>query len=276
MENLFTVLNKRLNAICIEEGNILKREKKSIELCITILTELKARVIKKGFASKEEEIDFFKNIKPGFESQLKYHAALFELERLKPHGSIAAKRSYFEKKLKEIHNKVQTDLEFYTYYKTGSMHFDDLFFTRCLSNFQLAIQHSVFDVDMNFRTSHDNKVAEILANEQLIKYIETELDKLETIPPAEVKSVQNSKQQLKWTDSKVALIELIYALHSSGSLNKGVLDLKELVLALSLLLNVELGDFYRTWAEIKIRKEPTRYLDSLKVNLENRIMVDMQ
>jgi hypothetical protein len=272
MENMFVAFNKRLNAISLEEDNILKREKRSIELCIVTLMELKAKTVKAGFTSRQEEIDFFKNIKPRFESQLKYHAALFEIERSKPPGSIQVQRKYFEKKLKEIYDFIQSDIEFYTYYKTGSTHFDELYFMRCSCSLQL--QCSVFDIDMNFRTTHDNKVSQILASDELTAYLNNELNRLENNTPVETQIQRASKHQLKWTDSKVALIELIYALHSSGSLNKGVLDLKELTLALSGMLNIELGDVYRTWSEIKLRKIPTRYLDTLKVNLENRIVVD--
>ena len=272
MENMFLAFHKRLNAIRLEEENILKREKRSIELCIVTLTELKAKTVKAGFASKHDEIDFFKNIKPRFESQLKYHAALFEIEKSRPPGSNQVQRVYLEKKLKEIHDIIQSDVEFYTYYKTGSTHFDELYFMRCSCSLQL--QCTVFDIDLNFRTTHDNKVSQILAYDELTAYLNNELNRLENNIPAEAPAIKASKHQLKWTDSKVALIELIYALHSSGSLNKGVLDLKELTHALSAMLNIELGDVYRTWSEIKLRKIPTRYLDVLKINLENRIVVD--
>ena len=274
MENMFLAFHKRLNAIRLEEENILKREKRSIQLCIVTLTELKAKTLKAGFACKEDEIEFFKNIKPRFESQLKYHAALFEIEKSRPPGSVQVQRAYIEEKLKELHDCVQSDIEFYTYYKTGSTEFDEAYFMR--SSCSLQLQCAVFDIDLNFRTSHDHKVAQILAYDELTAYLNEELEKLEGNIPARAPGKPAAGSQLKWTDSKVALIELIYALHSSGSLNKGVLDLKELTIALSGMLNIDLGDVYRTWAEIKLRKEPTRYLDALKVNLENRIIVDLR
>jgi len=43
------------------------------------------------------------------------------------------------------------------------------------------------------------------------------------------KSQLNHNLRLNWTGSKVALIELLYALHSEGVFNNGAADLKDLV-----------------------------------------------
>jgi hypothetical protein len=112
-----------------------------------------------------------------------------------------------------------------------------------------------------------------MANDLISVYICNELKKIE-----EAKHVQVpiASSNLKWTDSKVSLTVLIYALHSAPSFNNGNIELKEIGLAFSKLCNIDLGDFYRTWAEIKLKKDPTKFLDILKVALENRIKADMQ
>ena len=65
-------------------------------------------------------------------------------------------------------------------------------------------------------------------------------------------------------------------MYTAGSFNRGTLELKELAETISEIFNIELGDFYRTWAEIKLRKEPTKFLDNLKILLENRIKEDLK
>lgn len=58
--------------------------------------------------------------------------------------------------------------------------------------------------------------------------------------------------------------------------NRGTLELKELAETISQIFNIELGDFYRTWAEIKLRKESTKFLDTIKFTLESKIKADLQ
>ncbi len=74
--------------------------------------------------------------------------------------------------------------------------------------------------------------------------------------------------QLNWTESKTALVELIYALHSSHSINEGRIDIKTISERFESLFSMELGDIYHTFSEIRNRKtEPTKFIDLLKDSL---------
>jgi len=78
--------------------------------------------------------------------------------------------------------------------------------------------------------------------------------------------------KLFWTDTKKAAIELIYAIHSSKSINSGKVDIKELASAFERVLHIKLGDLYHGFIEIRLRKkERTRYLDNLKDSLIQRM-----
>ncbi|MFT4018865.1 MAG: RteC domain-containing protein [Agriterribacter sp.] len=59
---------------------------------------------------------------------------------------------------------------------------------------------------------------------------------------------------LNWTGSKVALIELIYALHSQSVFDNGKTDIKVIVQTFENILNINLGDFYHTYLELRSRK----------------------
>lgn len=268
---MYITLEKQLNAIADSENNILRREERSVELCVLTLTEIKAIILKNGFQSRRSEIDFFKRIKPRFESKLKYHAALFDLEKHKPRGSEVQQRKYYEKRLKEINCFTQANLEFYTYYKTGAMHFDDLYFIRGKHSIQLALQSCVFDIDIKFRTSHDTKVARILADEMLQAHLQNELAILDgrKLP---VLSQDQPKLKLTWTESKAALIELIYALFSQGVFENADADIKEIAAYFENIFNVDLGDYYRTYLDLKTRKSGrTKFLDGMRENLIKRM-----
>ena len=81
------------------------------------------------------------------------------------------------------------------------------------------------------------------------------------------------QSKLFWTGNKTDLIELIYALHSSGAVNSGTADIKEMASACEQMFNIDLGDYYRTFLEIRSRKmNQTKFIDKLKNSLENKML----
>lgn len=133
-----------------------------------------------------------------------------------------------------------------------------------------AIDTYYFESDQNFATSHDYKVAKIIANNLLQVYLEDRLFNSEKHFSAKEKS--QSKSTLHWTSSKVALIELIYALHSQGVFDNGNADIKVIAKTFEIMFNIDLGDFYHTYLELRNRKmNQTKFLDSLKESLLKKI-----
>ena len=75
---------------------------------------------------------------------------------------------------------------------------------------------------------------------------------------------RGSDNSLKWTASKTALTELIYALYCHRVFNNGNTDIKLIARTFEDAFNIELGDFYHTFMELKARKiNRTKFLDSL-------------
>lgn len=80
------------------------------------------------------------------------------------------------------------------------------------------------------------------------------------------------KSKLYWTESKTALIELVYALHAQGAVDNGKADIKDIAAVFEHLFGVELGDYYRTFLEIRVRKTGrTKFIDSLRNSLIKRM-----
>ena len=108
-----------------------------------------------------------------------------------------------------------------------------------------------------------------MANEQLQIYLENEIGKLDVKPGLYKLS---ERQIQKWTGSKIALIELIYALHAEGVFNNGMTDLKETAKFFEETFDVDLGQFHRTFFEMRARKsERTKFLNSLRDGLIRRM-----
>ncbi len=90
-----------------------------------------------------------------------------------------------------------------------------------------------------FSTLHDSSVAEILANKQLTHYLSTEIDALSEKLHLKFTSIIESKL-LQWTESKVSLVEFIYALYAGKCFNNGNTNLKEIAFCCETLLILRL------------------------------------
>ena len=150
---------------------------------------------------------------------------------------------------------------------------DKEYFIRGKADIRLFPDSFSFFADGKFSTSHDSTISTILAYDMLIIYLKTEIDKLEYNNGMEtvINPFQN-QSKLFWTANKTDLIELIYALHSSGAINSGAADIKEIATACEHLFNINLGDYYRTYLEIRSRKtNQTKFLDKMKDTLLTRM-----
>lgn len=77
--------------------------------------------------------------------------------------------------------------------------------------------------------------------------------------------------RLTWTGSKVDLVELIYAWESAGCFNHGHVTIKEIVSYIQIVFNIDLGDYYHTFRDLRRRVDRTAFLDSLISHLSDRM-----
>lgn len=158
------------------------------------------------------------------------------------------------------------NLDFYRYYRTNSTYLDHKYFIRGKYDIKLSLDTYFFESDHSFSTSHDYKAAKILANDLIQVYLEDQLFNKNINTSA--RNHLSVPSPLNWTSSKTALIELIYALHSHATFNNGLVDIKVIAKTFEEVFNIELGDFYHTYLELKSRKvNRTKFLDALKENL---------
>ena len=79
------------------------------------------------------------------------------------------------------------------------------------------------------------------------------------------------KVRLTWTGSKVDLVELIYAWETAGCFNHGYANVKEIVVYTEIVFNIDLGDYYHTFRDLRRRVDRTAFLDSLIKYLNDRM-----
>ena len=180
------------------------------------------------------------------------------------------KIKYLKKEINKIYQYSKDNSFFNQYYRSGSTHNDTKYFTRYRDkNLNYYECHSI-NYDISVSTSHDFNVAQILANDQIIFYLEDKLEKLLT------NSTQKSNQinsTLNWSGNRIDLIEVIYSLHTQKVINNGNTDIKELAICFGQVFNIDLEDcIYRSYLDIKNRKTArTKFLNTLSENFNNRM-----
>lgn len=73
-----------------------------VEFLQRSLEDLRTYIVNHPFSSKEEEIYFFKHIKPEVLSRLLYFTEIYNTEMRKPHGSIEVLKKYYNDRLDEL------------------------------------------------------------------------------------------------------------------------------------------------------------------------------
>ena len=234
----------------------------------TVLNDLREKIQTYVFPSKEDEILFFKTQKPEILARLLFFYKIYRIEAQCPNGSNEVVRSYINRELDNL------TYFFYQYYRSGSTVYDEYYFVRGKADLRLCTDSAQFDKDPNFSTGYDYKVAKIIANEMLRIYLNKRLQKLVNDNQIEDNLQRCLKYPLRFTGKKVFLIELGYSLVSSGDINNGNVEIKEMMNFLSTIFNIDLGDYYASYIAMKERKDRTAYLHCLIENLIKRMNED--
>jgi len=248
------------------DGDILHSIPPIIKLLEEMFNRLRTFIVDYTFENENEEIRFFKEIKPQLFSKLIYYQTIYRIEAMRPNGSDEVQEKYIEKELDRLKDYFDQNLDFYQYYRTKCSHLDKLFFTRGESLSYPNLESFYYERDPNFSSHCDFKVTSILANDLLRIYLKADILKLKE-HDSHVKEIQFPKIKETWTRSKVDLVELIYAICETNCFNHGKISLKRLADYFGNVFNVDLGNPYHTYVEIRDRNQRTSFLDELKANL---------
>lgn len=259
-------LENDLALLKIQETDIVSNSAKALELCKVAFLKIKEYVHKNSFDCIEDEINFFRVTKPQVYSKLIFYFEMHRIEIHRPKANRKFQIRYFQNEFQILQNYLTQNYEFCLYYKSGQTCLDKTYFLRNKDAFIIGRNNYGYLIDPIFSTSHDELVAHIIAYEQLEKYIDNEMEKLYRKRKFWRKlKRQNRDIEIMWTAPKAALVELIYALHSSNCVNGGRLDVKELIQLFEKVFSVNLDKTYRIFIDIKGRqKEKAKFLEELK------------
>ncbi len=242
-----------------------------------LLGSVKKYLIEEGFKNDEEEIHFFRSIKPQILGKLIYYNKIYRIETTCPVSNGKMYYNYFSGQLANLKREYTEHLcnsDFYRYYRSGRTDRDDTYFKRGNINYHDGLNSIVFEIDPEFSTFFDYKTARIISNELLYTYLLTKINPDEG--PDVILQKPESSKDIFWTDSKNAIIELIYALYASGVISHGKIGIRKISLMFQILFRIPLGDLHHAFHRMKTRSgSRTSFLDQLKFSLEEYMDKDL-
>ncbi len=207
------------------------------------------------FKDQAEEIRYYKIEKPEFMKYGIYIHRVREMHMEEPLGFSDTKIEFLQQEMNKLRKFQEENKEMYRYFKANETDKDAEYFYRNSDKMDIF--------------------APISASYMLEKYLYSEKD------PRPLSEKLKDFPSLKWGGSNVELIELIYALAYAGKIEHESNEMDMLVKAFEGTFDIDLGNHYRTFLDIRNRQEPAKLLlvlvDTLRVvvdilneNLDNR------
>ena len=253
-QELIKKVDQEIDRISLDEPNRLKQLSLIIARIESGLRQLKEITVAYAFKDHGQEIIFFKECKPGILSRLYFYRHLRKVVMLETFVTDEKKKVVGERYLQRLNRYCRANNTFYLYLLSGHTRNDDIYFRRSETN--------LLDGDNRFSTGYDVLAAKLIAAERAAEALKQKFNAGERDQP---------DSALTWTGSKTDLIELLYALHACDVFNKGNADMKKIASTLETVFHVSLGNYYRTFQEIRLRKRgQASFIERLRTELVKR------
>lgn len=234
------------------------------------IVDLKALLNQKPFSSTDEEIEFFKHVKPQFIARQLFAIDIFTIEAGKPVDTAEVVKSYFEQELKYIRKYYDQNKFMHQYYLLDGNELDGLLFVREAQPPGTLIP-DVQGFDPQFSTAGDYIFARFITNERIQEFL---TDRLYSPQESETLSgITKRKVTLKWTGEAINLAEMAYGIWLTGQVNNGNAGIAEIMGWLEVNFQVSIGRPFRRWQSISGRKRVSqvKYIDQMKAAILKRL-----
>lgn len=273
MEKLMEKKLERLEGALaeIDLGSPLQRMRLEVSLVRGVMEELKSEVLARGFEGVEQEVRFFKEVKPRFHCLLILANERFHYRNQRPMLAGKELERYGRAQLQAIEQFFERYGLVYHYYRMGSVELDERLFLRenVSDDLVFAGLPEIYPV---FSTYGEYLFSKFMALERLRTEILVELSPVAGEQASQVLRSRKGRE-LRWTGDTCNLIEMAYGLFDTRQLNDGQVDLSDIMEVFEQVFKVNLSRYFRRFTEIKRRKtvSKTKFLDSMVEEVNRRI-----
>lgn len=261
---LFSELEKQLAELNLNHTDNINYHQRAIQLIEDYLSQIETQLFNHQFESKKIEIQYFKHDYPKLFQLYFYHKSVVHIEQEKYSKCLTKENTLlFYQEHKHRFNNIQ-DEESSLLREANNTKTKRLFLRKHYrwrrKNISTCINETY--VTNSITIAIGKRDAKI----NIIHYLEQQMSRLN-------EQKDNPKSSLKWSASKVLLMELIYALFLIGCINDGNIELHELVHKFEEIFNIDLGNHSSIIQNIKERKfNKTKFMDMLRDQLNNKLI----
>jgi hypothetical protein len=178
-EKIYSFLKKELEEN-IEKGPFVKAVENNFIIAGNYWSELRATVAEYDFTNEEQEILFFKTIKPLFIAELEYYSLVYHSLLFCPFDRSNQKK-FWEREAKRPEDFKEQYRDFYLYHTSGRTDRDQQYYLRGNAKDASEMEFDSYDREPNSRTTHDNLIAKLWALERYAKYACSKLKELDKL-----------------------------------------------------------------------------------------------
>jgi hypothetical protein len=247
----------------------------ALSICQLHLQKSKDFFLSQKSVNPSDEIYYFKYFKPKILAKIIFYRKINDIQIEFPLGDEEVRLRYIKLNLQNGHLFFKQYNTIITYYRHKREHLDENFFIRENARLHSDMEHRFLSLDFTHSTGYDEILAEYIALVKVQEFLEGVQKDTGKLHLPTISTELNESSELKWTSSKSALVEMIYGLNAVGAVNDGKMEVKRIAFWMGSTFNIDIGDVYKTYAEIKNRKgNRTKFLDSLAEGLNNRMNAD--
>ncbi len=244
----------------------------AMKLAEDYLAEIEDELKLYNFSSKEDEITYFKIYFPKIFKIYYFHQSINMIEKEKYIKCFTQSEEivFYSKCIQRINNIFSNELVLLDESNALSNKKKKRLFLR--KHYRWRRKNLNCALNENYTT---NSISIAIGKREsipaVIQYIENKIKKLN-------QSMLNTNNpnyniKLRWTSSKVLLMELIYALYLSKSINNGKIELQELVNFFEEIFDIDLHNHNNMIQNIKARKSnKTKFIDMLRDQLNAKLI----
>lgn len=273
VDKLLQVTNQNMQ----DTTNVTATIQENILLTSDVVQDVHHYLDKKIFQHQQEEIQFFKTIKPKVDGLLIYYQHLQRIEQQCLIGTKERKIQYYERAISDLRVFYLLNAEFHRYLLLQGTHLDEYYYARDPASKYLLDDDCTVTLSATYNTKMSYKAACFYAFSQLQDWLISRIRTLEkcTLAKDPYQQGTSGRNKLIWTASKTALAELIYALQEYGVFNNTKLKIGTIAEYFAYVFEVDLLNIYKMYEDIRIRKKSrTPFLDGLRSSLIRRLETD--
>jgi hypothetical protein len=257
-------LRQELSGLNLFGTDALMQIESALHLVNNAIDSIEIEIDQKGFATVEDEIYFFRNIRPELYALQIAYSELRKIELLRHFYNKKNFKNIIKQKLQFVQDHYIDYPEFTRYFNSKTTQDDKRYFIRSSGSTIDCIP--LFSNSKN-STGYDVLASYILAHQLLVDHFNKKDQRIQNV---------SASSKVNWNMRKVDFVELVSGIYAMSSQNNSEIDLKTLCSVLGPVFNVEIRNVYGKRNEIKERKgERFKYirqmLDILERDFDEKI-----